>query len=80
MKFDFGDTVACRTTNDEGIPVEKVCEVVAITPIENDEQAKHYGYPIGTVVYTVEFGDGTDANAPEHDLHTQEDSERKIAM
>ncbi len=68
MKFDYGDTVTYRATDVAGNVVDKLCDVVAITLIENDKQAEHYGYPLGTVVYTVEFGDGTDAHVPERDL------------
>jgi hypothetical protein len=68
MKFDYGDEVVLATKDDSGNPVEKVCYVVAITPIENEEQAKVFKYPLGVVLYTVEFRNGTDALVPECDL------------
>jgi hypothetical protein len=68
MKFDYGDEVVLRTKDDAGNVVEKWCAVVSITPVESEEQARHFKYPIGTVLYTVEFGDGTDTLVLESDL------------
>jgi hypothetical protein len=68
MKFDYGDAVVLRTEDDAGNAAEKKCVIVSITPVEREEQAKLFKYPIGTVLYTVEFGDGTDAFVPEADL------------
>jgi len=42
--------------------------VVGITPVEREEQEKAFKYPIGTILYTVEFGDGTDTLVSESDL------------
>ena len=68
MNFDYGDEVVLRTKDDAGSVAEKRCAVVGITPVESEEQAKYFKRPIGTVLYTVEFGDGTDALVPEGDL------------
>jgi hypothetical protein len=68
MKFDYGDEVVVRTEDDAGRVAEKRCAVVGITPVESEEQAKHFKRPVGSVLYTVEFGDGTDALVPEADL------------
>jgi len=68
MKFDYGDGVVLRIKDEAGKVVEKECEIVGITPVENEEQAKDFKYPVGTVLYTVEFGDGTDALVSEGDL------------
>jgi hypothetical protein len=68
MKFDYGDEVVLRIKDDAGSVAEKRCAVVSITPVESEEQAKYFKRPIGTVLYTVEFGDGTDALVPEADL------------
>jgi len=68
MRFDYGDEVVLRTKDGSGNVSERRCAVVGITPVENEEQAEHFKYPIGTVLYTVEFGDGTDALVPEDDL------------
>jgi hypothetical protein len=68
MKFDYGDEVVVSTKDDGGNAVEKKCCVVGITPVEREEQEKVFKYPLGTVLYTVEFGDCTDTLVPESDL------------
>ena len=68
MRFDYGDEVVVRAKDDAAsVPERRGC-VVSITPVENEEQARHFNRPIGTVLYTVEFGDGTDAFVPDSDL------------
>lgn len=68
MKFDYGDEVVVGSKDDAGNVVEKRCAVVSITPVETEEQAMHFKFPVGTVLYTVEFGDDTDALLSEGDL------------
>jgi hypothetical protein len=68
MKYDYGDAVVLRTPDDSGNMTERNCVVVSITPVETEPQAKHFDRPIGTVMYTVEFGDGSDAFVSETDL------------
>lgn len=68
MKFDYGDEVVAKTTGDLGNFVEKEGVIVSITPVESMEHARHFNCPVGTVLYTVEFGDGTDALLSERDL------------
>lgn len=58
MKFDYGDSVRLSATL-------RPCEVVGITPVENVEQATHFNVSIGTILYTVEFADGSDDLVPE---------------
>jgi len=65
MKSDYGDAVVLKTQDDAGNVAERRCAVVSITPVESEEQANHFKYPIETVLYTVEFGDGSDAFVPE---------------
>jgi hypothetical protein len=68
MRFNYGDEVVLLTKDANGNAAEKLCCVVAITPIETDRQAKHFARAIGDVLYTVEFGDGTDLLVLETDL------------
>ena len=68
MKFDYGDEVVVRTEDGNGSVAEKRCAIVGITLVESEEQATHFRHPVGTVLYTVEFGDGTDALISEGDL------------
>jgi hypothetical protein len=58
MKFDFGDSVQLACTL-------KPCEVVGIGAVESVQLAEALDFPIGTVLYTVEFADGSDALVPE---------------
>jgi hypothetical protein len=68
VKFDYGDEVILGTKDDAGNVAEKRCAVVGITPIESERQARYFGYPLGTVLYTIEFQDGTDKLVSESDL------------
>jgi len=70
MKFNYNDVVMVRIKDDTGNIGKKPGWVVCMEPveIENDEQVRHFGFPIGSVVYTVEFQDGTDALVAESDL------------
>jgi hypothetical protein len=71
MKFDYGDEVMLRGKDDAGNVIEKRCFVVSITPVDTEQQEKHFKYPRGTVLYTVEFLDGTDAFVAEGDLQAR---------
>ena len=68
MKFDYGDEVILRTKGNGGRVVEGKCVVVGITPVENEKQERVFKHPRGTILYTVEFGDGTDELVAEDDL------------
>jgi hypothetical protein len=68
VRFDYGDEVTLKARDSGGNVTEKPCCVVGVTQIENQEQAKHLNYPVGTILYTVEFSDGTDAFVSENDL------------
>jgi hypothetical protein len=61
MRFDYGDLVAVDQPQRAG-------SIVGITPVATEEQAALLGHPKGTVLYTVEFGDGSDALIPESRL------------
>jgi hypothetical protein len=72
MKFDYGDEVVLRVPKDvAGGAVDKLCVVVSITPIETEQQAQRFARAVGEVLYTVEFGDGSDLLVPETDLFTK---------
>ena len=63
MKFDYGETVQLAGT-------PRSCEVVGITAVESVQEAETLNVPIGTVLYTVEFGDGSDALVPDLEAFT----------
>ncbi len=68
MNFDYGDQAIAKTKDDTGRVTEQKCVIVGITPVDSEEKAKHFKCAVGTLVYTVEFGDGTDALVLEADL------------
>ena len=59
-KHDYGDEVTYEHLDENGRLASDPCVVVGITTVETDPQSQHFGYPVGTVLYTIEFGDGTD--------------------
>jgi hypothetical protein len=68
MKYDYGDEVILKAANDSGVPVDTPGAVVGITEVQSSKQAEAVGFPIGTVLYTVELGDGSDQLVPEDRL------------
>jgi hypothetical protein len=67
MKYDYGQQVNYSPSSKQDM-VMTPCSVVAITTVDNPKQAEIFGYPQGTVVYTIEFGDGTDKTVSEEEL------------
>jgi hypothetical protein len=61
MKYGFGDALQLAATL-------KPCAVVGITHVASVQQTKVFNVPLGTVLYTVEFGDGSDALVREDEL------------
>ncbi len=68
MKWTYGDSVQTTVEDGNGGFVVKPGEVVAFTVVERVEQSVRFGFPLGTVLYTVELGDGSDALIPESAL------------
>jgi hypothetical protein len=71
MKFDFGDVVIFEEIGFQGDSMTRMGAVVGITPVENEDQVQVFGHPLGTVLYTVEFSDGTDKLLPEGSLERE---------
>ncbi len=70
MKYDYGDDVIFKTRDQSGNEVAKPCTIVGITSVETKERSRSLNSPLGSVLYTVEFGDGSDAFLPEEQLET----------
>jgi hypothetical protein len=68
MRFDYGDEVIFKEASPGGHWAERICCVVGITIVETEEQIQVFGHPTGTILYTVEFRDGSDQLVPEHAL------------
>lgn len=66
-QFTWGDSV--RVTEAEGTPIEwrpgSAGSICGVRVIETEREALSSSFAIGTVVYTVEFEDGTSASIPE---------------
>jgi hypothetical protein len=68
MRFDLGDEVVLVHAGKTRRPAMEQCAVVGITPVDSEVLASAVNYPLGTILYTVEFGDGSDALVPGEDL------------
>jgi hypothetical protein len=65
MKFDYGDTVVVTEAEENGPRCGQPCAVVGMTLIETEAQARVFGHPVGTTMYTVECEGKPDAEVPE---------------
>jgi hypothetical protein len=63
MKYDYGDSVQLVVTL-------QTCEIVGITRVDSVEVASEFNVPLGVILYTVEFADGSDSLVPEVALKT----------
>jgi hypothetical protein len=68
MKWTYGDSVQTSVADESGGLVVKPGAVVGITVVEDVRQSRVFAFPPGTVLYTVEFSDGSDALIPESAL------------
>lgn len=60
MKYDYGTDLVFGIDDGNGGTVERPCCVVGITTLQTEEQAFIFGHPSGSILYTVEFADGSD--------------------
>jgi hypothetical protein len=68
MRFDYGDAAIAILSMGGEPNATRPCAVVGITRIDSNEQSVNFGHPVGTTLYTVEFGDGSEALVPEEHL------------
>ena len=68
MKYDYGTDVVFATQDEDGNSVSKPGTVVGITTVETEEQSRAFERPLGTTLYTVELGDGSDMLLAEEQL------------
>ncbi len=61
----WGDTVRIKSEAPPGMQPGSVAAVCGIREVENDEQSKQFGRPIGATVLLIEFGDGRAVEIPE---------------
>jgi len=62
----WGDTVRIRENAPSKWRPGAYADVCGITEIETADQARTFECPIGTMVYLVEFTDGSDVEVPEN--------------
>lgn len=68
MTYDYGDEVIFKTIDAAGHVIARPCAVVGITPVNNEALVRIHGHSLGTILYSVEFADGTDSLIPENEL------------
>lgn len=61
MNWNYGDEAMVRVPDESGTLFMKPCAIVGITPVDNPQLAESVNCPLGTVLCTVEFSDGSDA-------------------
>ena len=64
MKFDYSDEVTVATRAQSGETKKRRGAIVGITSVETAEPARDFGFPVGSTLYAVEFGDGSDELVP----------------
>ena len=67
-EFTWGETIRIRPTAPEHLRPGELAEVCGMWTVETEANASVRGYPIGTTIYTIEFGDGTSAEIAEQHL------------
>jgi hypothetical protein len=64
-KFTWGETVKIAIEAPKVYKPGELAEICSMWKIENDENSKSRGEPVGTVFYSIEFGDGTLMEIPD---------------
>jgi hypothetical protein len=67
-RYTWGDTVRIKFTAPAHFRPSDLGEVCGMWMVETEENAAARNEPIGTITYTVEFGDGTSLQIPEQYL------------
>lgn len=68
MKFNYGDQVSIRRNAPLKYKPGKIGSIFSITEISNPDLEELYSYNIGTIIYGIEYIDGSDAEVPEQFL------------
>jgi hypothetical protein len=72
MKYTWGDTVEIESNAPDKYKKFNLGEIVGYFIIEDEQNSNQFNLPIGTILYTIEFGDGTDIDIPEQYLKKYE--------
>ena len=68
MQFDYGDSAIVKSTAPKRFKPGEIVAICGITIIDNDYLSNKYNCDLGTITYTIEFGDGSDILIPEEYL------------
>ena len=68
FKFDYGQTVQIAPSAPSELQPGALGAVVGMGRIETEKRAMRLGYPVGTILYTVEYPEGYDKEVPEEFL------------
>ena len=72
--YNYGDTVLIATEAPDNYRPGAIASIYAIRVIENSNTARKYKAEIGSILYGVEFGDGSSVELPERFLKPFEGS------
>jgi hypothetical protein len=65
MRFNWGDNAAIASDAPADARPGAEVSVCGMRTIETAQQAAAAGHPVGTILYVVEFGDGSALEVPE---------------
>jgi 5-methylcytosine-specific restriction endonuclease McrBC GTP-binding regulatory subunit McrB len=64
-KFNYGDSIKIQSTAPKKYHPGNYASVVSMRIIDSIEVEKNFNEPIGSILYHVEFGDGSSMEIPE---------------
>lgn len=67
-QFTWGETVKIAIDAPKAYKPGELAEICSMWEIETFENSKRRGEPVGTVIYSIEFGDGTLIEIPDRYL------------
>ena len=73
-RFTWGETVKISIDAPKEYKPGELAEVCSMWEIKTEENSKALGEPVGTIIYSIEFGDGTLMEAPERYLEKYQES------
>ena len=65
FRYDYGQTVRVSAHAPGAFRPGQLVAVVGMHRIERDDHALQMGHPVGTVLYTIEYDDGSSVQIPE---------------
>jgi len=65
FRYHYGQTVRVSAHARKSFRPGELVAVVGMWKVSNNEQAHHTGHPVGTVLYLIEYDDGSSIEIPE---------------